>query len=350
MRFFLCALKTELYELLRGGRRLAMLCAAVLCLTLAARLMPEAEVLPAVPVGWVMPENCERGAELLEILREREGIVSFIPTDEDSLRRNVASGKWECGFILREDFDKRVEKQRWPRLFTLVRGESSTVDALVSEAVSAAMLVMVSPEIGEDYLKEKGVPAPEEGWILEESLRMEIEPVYNGLEGIAPAAGLGRDFIRGGAGALMLLLSLAMGDSLSRRRCEPWFMRAAAVQGENALLLPALCARFILLLCASALVLDIRFIVLLSFCLCLTALMYLLARLPGGWSALLLPFLPPVLLVLCPVLFDVSELFPVLRPLCALIPLTHLLRGDTLPNIILAAMFALAGKFVRRRT
>ena len=76
--------------------------------------------------------------------------------------------------------------------------------------------------------------------------------------------------------------------------------------------------------------------------------MSLLWALPWGWSAQVLPFLPMALLVLCPVLFDVSAFMPQLKPLCGIIPVTYYLRGDALPNLLLGGLFLLLGMGINK--
>ena len=121
--------------------------------------------------------------------------------------------------------------------------------------------------------------------------------------------------------------------------------RLAAVRGEWALLLPALACRFFVLYVLAELSLLVwtsaGTLPLLALCLRLTALMALLSFLPDGWSAPLLPFVPPLLLVLCPVLFDIGALLPALEPVCALFGATHYLRGGSAANLAAAAVYAL---------
>jgi len=353
MSFFLCAVKTEFMSIFRNRRSLALLLLLPVCLLLLSAVMPAEELLPAVPVGWAMEDDCEYGKELYGLIRQEEGFVEFIPADEATLRANVASGKWACGFVLRDDFDRRVEKSRWNGLFTLVHGGNEALPSLVSEAVSSAMMVMVAENIGRDYLEENGVDPPEDGWILSEELRLDIVPISEGEAGLPEVyRGFGKNLIKGAAGILLLLLSISMGESLSRRRKSPEFMRMAAVRGKAVLLAAAIAGRFVLLYAAafiSLLVCGVRAALPLgAMCICMAGLMAFLSFLPHGYSVSLLPFIVPALLILCPVLFDVSLLIPQLKLLTDTIPVTHFIRGEVLPNLVLAAVFAGAAAMLNR--
>lgn len=343
MRFFFCVCKMEWRCLLRDKHTILCLLLFPLGILCVNCFLPAENGLPAVPVGWVMPANCEYGDTLFSLIRQETGFVEFISTDADTLRINVASGKWACGFILREDFDERLEKQRWSKLFTLVHSDNATISALISESVSSAMLTMISPMIGKSYLENEDTPIPEDGWFLEESLRLEIQPVYEGKSGSnAVAAGINRNLLKGIVGILLSVLSMSMGEELAMRRTTIEYQRVSSIRGELSMLIPILMCRCILLFSIALLSLiscggaDRS---LLGLCVCLTGIVALLSELPIGWSTILLPFLPPILLILCPVLFDVSALLPALKPVCALFPVTHYLRGTTAPNLLMGAIF-----------
>jgi hypothetical protein len=346
MRFFVHALGYELRALLRERLTLALVLLLPLVILVLGRLVPVEES-PAVTVGWVIPEGSARGEELLELLQQDgDGLVDFVETDESTLRRNVAAGKWACGFILRPDFDSRVERQSWSKLFTAVYAEGDVLHSLVSEDVSAALLTMVSGEISTAYLEARGVPAPEGGWSLPGARRLLIQPAQDGQLGIAPVMrGLGENLLRGAAAIVLTLLCLSMGDALARRRRTEVYRRLAAVRGEGLPLLAALLVRYALLFLAAFLSLAAAGAAeagpLAALCLSLMALTGFLAMLPAGWSAPALPFVPWVLLVLCPILFDASGLFPALGALHMPIPAAHYLHGAIAPLLALTGFYGL---------
>jgi len=345
MRFFIEALKAELRALRRERLTLALLLLLPLAAALWGYLAPEPEN-PVLTVGLAIPAESVRGRELLELLqRGEDGLVTFVETDESTLRRQVAAGKWACGFILRPDFDSRVERQRWSRLFTAVHAEGDVLHGLVSENLAAAMLAMVSREIGGRYLERRGVTLPADE-TAPEAVYMQVQPVYEGRPGVGSVLrGVEQNLLRGAAAVVLTLLCLSMGDALARRRRTGAYRRLAAVQGEGLPLLAALSCRYALLFLAALASLAAAGAAevgpLAAFCLCLMALTGLLAMLPAGWSAAMLPFVPWVMLVLCPILFDVSGLSPVMGALCAPIPAGCYLRGEILPLLLLAAAFSL---------
>jgi len=347
MKFFVAAVKCELSQLLSSHRTLALLLIIPLTLAFLGAALPDDELMPAVPVGWTMPEGCERGEELLGLLRAEEGFIEFIEADEETLRANVASGKWECGFILRGDFDDRIARMRTARLFELAVGEDSSLYKLVSEAVSSAMLVMLSEEIGRNYLEDAGAVAPDDGWVLDAERRLEILPAHDGELGLERVSeGMTGGAMRGCAAIMLTVLAVSMGEELSRRRLGGWSRRLAGVRGRALPMLAALFARLVLMLAASypalALFAAAPLLPLLALCLSLMALTALLSALPDGWGVAVLPFLPPVMLVLCPVLFDTAALVPALAPLCGIFPATHYLRGDVLQNLGICAALSTA--------
>ena len=354
MRFFLSMALCELCAVFRSKKTLLFLCALPVCLALAAAAAPENLLQPAVPVGICVPEGSERGGELLELLRENAGVIEFIPADEDTLRRSVASGQWECGYILRDDFDERCAARRYSRLFTLVISDGSSVHGLVSEAVSSAMLVLTAPDIGSDYLESAGAVPPDGGWTLDDWERLEIVPA-SGSSGVPAGTGdvLASSLLRSAAAVMLTVIAAAFGDALAIRRRSHQWRALAALRGETALMLPVLAVRFALLFAIAELSLlalgeGSRPGLLAALCLALAGLCDLLTNLPGGWSAAALPFLPVAMLILCPVLFDVAAIMPSLAPVSDILAATHYLRGELSPLLMQAAVFFFAAAALRR--
>ena len=100
-------------------------------LTLSASFMlPEWRAESAVCVGVVLPES--GGEEMWKQLQSHNNdVISFILTDENTLERNIAAGRWDCGIILAEDFDQKLAELDTDRIFTLQIGPGSTIYPMV---------------------------------------------------------------------------------------------------------------------------------------------------------------------------------------------------------------------------
>lgn len=349
MNFFLFSLKMELISFFKERRAIALLLIFPLLAALLSFAIPENEMNAVVPVGIAIPEGSEKGEALFKLLPQENGYVEFILSDEDSLRKNVAAGKWECGFILRADFDKRLSNLAYSKLFTVVKNEGSTLDAFVAEAISSALLTLVSPDIGTEYLRDVGAQIPEDGWVLDTEFRISVIPAVDGELGVAGvSSGSAATIIRGFAAILLTVLAIAYGDRLAARRQTAYFSRVRAQRGTAAIIVPALVFELLLLFFVSLVTLLILgergVLALFAFTLCLVSLSALISSLPQGITAAILPFLPPVLLILCPIFFDAVSIFPALRYLSEIIPVTQYLNaagGNTTAFIGLALIFTI---------
>ena len=158
---------------LRGWLSLLLIPALVLGLY---RALPAGEMTAPVQVGVCLPES--GGEEFWELLEGHSGtVLTFLVSSEGEIEARVASGQWDCGIILPEDFGTRLENLKTKGLFTLVTGPSSSVYPLVRETVSATMAQLVSPALALEYVRESGLgdDLPEEALknrVLEESERV----------------------------------------------------------------------------------------------------------------------------------------------------------------------------------
>lgn len=87
--------------------------------------------------------------------------------DAPALRRDVAAGRLECGVEFGGGFDAQVRAGRLRGGITLVQGGGTTLAPLVQEAVSAALLTVLAPQLARQYLQTAapGLALPaEEQW------------------------------------------------------------------------------------------------------------------------------------------------------------------------------------------
>jgi hypothetical protein len=159
MRFLFSGIRTNLLSRLKSPGLYAVLLIVAIILA-AVSQFPAQEVSAPVQVGVVLPER--GGESFWKLLEQRSGtVLTFHKTDADTVDRNIAAGKWDCGIILSDDFAKCVDKADMTRAFTLRIGEGSTVYPLVREAVCACTIQLIGPGIAAKYLLDKGIVSDE---------------------------------------------------------------------------------------------------------------------------------------------------------------------------------------------
>lgn len=156
MRFILFGMGTTLARRLKSFRGwLALLLIPLLVLTVD-RAVPAREMTAPVQVGVCLPEN--GAGEFWELLQQRSGtVLTFVQASESEIEGRVAAGHWDCGLVLPEDFDTRLEQLKLDGLFTLRTGPGSAVYPLVRETVSACVAQLMSPGMAWEYLEESGL-------------------------------------------------------------------------------------------------------------------------------------------------------------------------------------------------
>ena len=360
MNFMLLCFRTALREQLTSRRTWLLLFLLPLLTLAAARLIPAEEVSAPVQVGVVLP--AEGGERFWSLLEERSGaVVTFCRTDEDTARRRVAAGTWDCAFLLPDDFADRLAQVDLYGLVTLLTGPGSTVYPMVRETAAAALAQCVSPTVAESYLLRSGIagrdtigdmrPRLQEVLLDQDRVLLSLETADGRpLDPIALAdSGRGR-ILSGLVAVLLLIWALLTAMDLGRWLDSPFARRLAPLRGSSELLLarlgaaltPALLSGWLALLAAG----QPGFVLpLLPYLLFWGAVGSLLARRRGMWSALpvLLPFVPALGLLLSPVLLDLSQLFPVLAPVVRWNPITLYLRagcGQWRDGLLLTALAA----------
>lgn len=322
---------------LRGWRGWLAALLLPACVLLAARLLPREERSAPVTVGVRLPE--QGGEAFWELLESRSGtVVRFLPAEEDVIAGKVASGQWDCGLLLPEDFAGRLARQDTRGLITLCVGEGSAVYPLVRETAAACLLRLLSPDIAGAYLAEQGIPEGDAPRRLEEAERVALRAVT--LDGrpmdALTLADDGLDSLLRGLTALLLALWLlfSAGD-LGRWLETPAVRRLLPARAVTALLLPKALAAGALPLASAALALCLlgepwqSLVALAAYWAALTGLALLAGRWKAVWTALplLAPLLPPLCLLTSPVLLDPGALFPWLEGVSRWMPLTLFLRA-----------------------
>lgn len=177
-RVFLLTLR----QILRRPQFIVIVFFPMLIVTLFQALPPQ-EVTAPVNVGVALRDGT--GKEFQELIESYSGaVVSFCPTDIETLENNVALSRWDCGLIVEDDFENRLQELNTDNLITLVVSEGSVVYPLVREAASACIAQIITPYIAENYLIDEGMDSIEE-LPFAERVDIQLEVLDGGLLRVA---------------------------------------------------------------------------------------------------------------------------------------------------------------------
>ena len=329
------------------------------CLT----FLPQEERTAPVQVGVAYPE--EGAEDFRDCLEARSGtVVTFLPADDQTVRGKVATGQWDCGLLLHEEFEDRLNNLELNRLITICIGDGSTVYPLVQETVAASLAELIAPLMAYDYLDSSGMLTVETEDAAKELIQQVLTEEDRILIQLETADGeplaapeLADDSLHGilrGLIAVVLLIWLMFSAmDLGRWLATPAATRLRPLRSVTSLLLPrALASAFppFFSSCAALCLLPNGVHALLpltAYLFALCALAILAARSRSVYTAFpyLLSFTPVICLLLSPILVDLSLFFPQIAPVQACIPVTMFLRGceGSMLNILILAVISVAG-------
>ena len=345
MRFQWNAFQTALILQLRSWKTWLFVFLLPALVWLLPAALPEQERAAPVQVGVCLPE--EGGEDFWALLEERSGVVvTFIRADGDTIVGKVASGQWDCGLLLPEDFRERLEALDTGRLVTLCVGDGSAVYPLVRETAAACLAQLLSPGIAREYLLDSGIAdevsvqdmEPRLEQLLPDEDRVGIVmTTLNGRELDAPALADGTlsGLLHGLTAVVLLIWMLFSAMDMGRWLDAPSARRLRALRAPTQLLLPRCAAAAVPLLCSAGAALCLlpaggrSLWPLLAYLAALSGLSLLAARVRPVWSAF--PVLAPAVPVLClltsPILLDPAGLFPAGAVLFRWLPVTLYLRA-----------------------
>lgn len=342
MRFFLYSLGSDLLSQLRTWRNwllVLLLPAMTAALVLG---LPRQEVAAPVQVGVVCPED--QGDAFWSLLSQRsDAIVSFVKCDEDTLRAKVATGQWDCGMVLDEDFDDRLEDLDTDEVITFLTGPGSTVYPVVQETAAAAVLHLISGDMALSYMEQHGIEDIYHLEELTEDDRVLVSLQTRTGESVIPYELADRQLgsvILGCLGLVLLIWALFGAMDLGKWMEHRAVKRFLMVRDRRILLLSrgtAMLCMSLLGSLAALLLIPQRTMALLSlipYLLTVWAMALLLARVRLLWASLpsLMSAVTVVSILTSPILFDFSGIHPVLDAVMNWLPLTQFLRaaqGDT---------------------
>lgn len=359
MKVFAVSVALQLKRALRRKGLIACLLALpffVLLLWLALPPQGQNNVL----VGVYCPQNSPYAEAFMQNLNRTENGPQFVQAQSRQQVDNlVAAGVWECGFVLADNFDEQIQRGRYVHIITCVRSQATSLDGVVREAVSAALLEACAPSIAQNYAQQAGISAASGSqWqalaaeYFTSALDMEVETVAlqgPGGEGQSQPAQATLQLLGRGLVSLFMFLLVML--------CLVWFLQdmktafyellrpgvgAAGIflpvllTGGGLALLAGLGGTLLLGLLAPGAVGAIGWeaLCLLAYTLYLCGIAFLLGSLVRAyqfWVAVL-PFAMVACLVFCPIVLDISKLVPVLRPLAVAMPPTlylYALQGQT---------------------
>ena len=328
MRFQWNAFQTALGLQLRSWKTwlFVLLLPALVLLLLAA--LPERERSAPVQVGVSLPK--EGGEAFWTLLEERSGVVvTFIRADEDAIAGKVASGQWDCGLLLPEDFRERLEALDTDRLITLCVGDGSAVYPLVRETAAACLAELLSPGIAREYLLDSGVAdettiqdmTPRLEKILPDEDRVGITmatPDGRPLDAPALADSTLSGLLHGLIAIVLLIWMLFSAMDMGRWLDAPSTRRMCALRSPTELLVSRAAAAAVPLLCSAGAALCLLPAgernpwALLAYLAALGGISFPAARIRPVWTSfpVLAPIVPVFCLLTSPIILDPAMLFP----------------------------------------
>lgn len=95
----------------------------------------------------------EYRSELADLLKNEKGRVQFREcASEEILKKQVLSGKAECGYILQEDLQKRIEKADWDHLVPVLQSPRSVLTDTINEVFYGKIYEKVSVDRYAGYI------------------------------------------------------------------------------------------------------------------------------------------------------------------------------------------------------
>lgn len=86
--------------------------------------------------------------------RESGGLFSFyLAEDEEELKRDVASGKAECGYVIHEGLEEKLKGKKFKGAISLYESPSTVAGLLSTETVFSLMIEAYDKELFLDYLE-----------------------------------------------------------------------------------------------------------------------------------------------------------------------------------------------------
>lgn len=365
MGYFLQAFSLSCKQQLRSWKVWLMALLLPLLILGVRIYLPAEEAAAPVQVGVCLPHT--GGEAFWQKLESRSGtIVTFQQTDLHTLKGKVATGQWDCGLVLAEDFSSRLETLDTDGILTLYTSSASAVYPLVQETAACVIMELISPGVAQDFARKNNISDE----LLHPDALTQEHQVLIQLQTLTGEAltleALGRNTTSRlllGLVALFLLIWVLF----SAMDLGSWFassptQRMLSARSPAALLLPRGLAVLLPQLISAVITLILlrehwlTIPALLAYLLTLGSAALLLCRWEKGRNALpcLMPFITAAALLFSPVVFDLSVLYPGLYGAFSWLPITLFLSACggsllslgllCLEGVLVLLIFLVAGK------
>lgn len=109
-----------------------------------------------IAVCCLDPEPASLGNRLKENLLARDtGLFSFYPCEnEQQVRDHVAARKAECGYLIPENLEQKINSGRFKRSITVFSAPSTMTASLSTEVVFSELAAIQNKDILEDYVEQ----------------------------------------------------------------------------------------------------------------------------------------------------------------------------------------------------
>ena len=347
MNFIWCSLGIELIDQIRKKRTWFLTLLLPLLVLAAVKLIPAEEKAAPVQVGIVVLDEDRDCEAFVERLFLRSGnVVTFIRADEETAYKKVASAKWDCAIVLPKDFSRRIRELDTRRIFRMVTGSGSVVYPVVREMVSACLAEEIAPYLAGEYLVDAGIVEEEAladifeklQSVLPQEERVQIH--VQTLEGVdVKEEDLGTEsldrLLMGAVAVLLVLWTMFAAMDLGQWQQTAFAVSISRVKSLTLIriskILAVLCLEFVS--AALALVIagaSLRQIGALIPYLCQLGVM---AMVFAGYRAIwqsfpvLMPFVPALVLITLPGLYESTGMYPVQRIISFCIPVNLYLEA-----------------------
>ena len=149
--FFLCCKRY-----LKRIPFLLLLAALPLTALAASRMENRKDGTVRIAVCCLDPEPASLGNRLKENLLARDtGLFSFYPCEnEQQVRDHVAARKAECGYLIPENLEQKINSGRFKRSITVFSAPSTVTASLSTEVVFSELAAIRNKDILEDYVEQ----------------------------------------------------------------------------------------------------------------------------------------------------------------------------------------------------
>ena len=149
--FFLCCKRY-----LKRIPFLLLLAALPLTALAASRMENGKDGTVRIAVCCLDPEPASLGNRLKENLLARDtGLFSFYPCEnEQQVRDHVAARKAECGYLIPENLEQKINSGRFKRSITVFSAPSTMTASLSTEVVFSELAAIQNKDILEDYVEQ----------------------------------------------------------------------------------------------------------------------------------------------------------------------------------------------------